>query len=80
MAATPLPSMRESCLQLLKDAKTPTGLPFPMTPQEMVQPLQQLGLCITAGDLEGLLRELCLEGLIQEIDPTAGFRWIAQAA
>jgi len=51
-----------------------------MTVQEMVQQLQKVGLCITTCDLEGLLRELCQEGLIQEIDPTAGFRWVAQAA
>ena len=73
-------SLRESCLHLLKDAKTPTGRPFPMTVQEMIQQLQTIGLCITTGDLEGLLRELCQEGLIQEIDPTAGYRWVAQAA
>jgi hypothetical protein len=78
--AAHLPSMRESCLRLLQDAKTSSGRPFPVTPQEMVQQLQKIGLCITAGDIEGLLRELCQEGLIQEIDPTAGFRWIAQAA
>ena len=74
------PSLRESCLHLLRDAKTSSGRPFPMTVQEMVQQLQKIGLCITTCDLEGLLRELCQEGLIQEIDPTAGFRWVAQAA
>lgn len=73
-------SLRESCLHLLRDAKTTTGRPFPMTVQEIVQQLQKIGLCISTGDLEGLLRELCQEGLIQEIDPTAGFRWVTQAA
>lgn len=71
------PSLRESCLNLLKEAKSSCGRPFPMTPDEMAQRLQQTGLCITARDLEGLLRELCQEGLVQEIDPTAGFRWAA---
>ena len=74
------PSLRESCLNLLREAKSPCGRPFPMTPQEMAQKLQQIGLCITTGDIEGLLHELCQEGLIQEIDPTAGFRWVAKAA
>jgi hypothetical protein len=46
----------------------------------MAEKLQQGGLSIAAADLEGLLRELCQEGLIQEIDPTAGFRWVTQAA
>jgi len=75
-----LPSLRESCLNLLREAKSACGRPFPMTPQEMTQQLQQIGLCITTGDVEGLLHELCQEGLIQEIDPTAGFRWVAKAA
>jgi len=74
------PSLRESCLRLLQDAKTSSGRPFPMTASEMVQLLQHRGLCISASDIEGLLQELCQEGLIQEIDPMAGFRWIAKAA
>jgi hypothetical protein len=75
-----LPSLRESCLQLLKEAKTSSGRQFPVTTQEMVQQLQAAGLCISTGDVEGLLHELCQEGLIQEIDPTAGFRWVPFAA
>jgi hypothetical protein len=51
-----------------------------MTTQEMVEHLQGIGLCIRTGDVEGLLRELCQEGLIQEIDPTAGYRWVPFAA
>lgn len=78
--AAHVPSLRESCLGLLKDAKTSSGQPFPMTPQEIVHQLQKIGLCITERDLEGMLRELCQEGLIQEIDPTAGFRFITNAA
>ena len=74
------PSLRESCLRLLKDAKTASGRPYPLTTQEMVSQLQSVGLCISNGDVEGLLRELCQEGLIQEIDPTAGFRWVPCAA
>ena len=73
-------SLRESCLHLLRDAKTTSGRPFPMTAQEMVLQLEKTGMCITTCDLEGLLRELCQEGLIQEIDPVAGYRWVAQAA
>jgi hypothetical protein len=75
-----LPSLRESCLRLLRDAKTSSGRQFPMTTQEMVEHLQGIGLCIRTGDVEGLLRELCQEGLIQEIDPTAGYRWVPFAA
>lgn len=75
-----VPSLRESCLRLLKDAKTASGRPYPLTTQEMVSQLQAVGLCISTGDVEGLLRELCQEGLIQEIDPTAGFRWVPCAA
>lgn len=74
------PSLRESCLRLLKDAKTASGRPYPLTTQEMVSQLQAVGLGISTGDVEGLLRELCQEGLIQEIDPTAGFRWVPCAA
>lgn len=48
-----------------------------MTAPEMVQQLHRRGFCITATDIEGLLRELCQEGLIQEIDPEAGFKWAA---
>jgi len=51
-----------------------------MTAQEIILQLEKTGLCITACDLEGLLREMCQEGLIQEIDPLAGYRWVAQAA
>jgi hypothetical protein len=78
--SAPFPSLRESCLRLLKDAKTSAGRPYPLTTQEMVHQLQAVGLCISTGDVEGLLRELCQEGLIQEIDPTAGFRWVPCAA
>jgi hypothetical protein len=92
MAETPLPpppfkpgsvrspSLRESCLNLLREAKSSCGRPFPLTATEMAQQLQGGGLSITTADIEGLLRELCQEGLIQEIDPTAGFRWVVQAA
>jgi hypothetical protein len=77
---TQFPSLRESCLRLLRDAKTSSGRPYPLTAQEMVNQLQTVGLCISTGDVEGLLRELCQEGLIQEIDPMAGFRWVPCAA
>lgn len=75
-----VPSLRESCLRLLRDAKTSSGRPYPLTTQEMVSQLQAVGRCISSGDVEGLLRELCQEGLIQEIDPMAGFRWVPCAA
>jgi hypothetical protein len=51
-----------------------------MTATEIAQQFQRIGLSITTADIEGLLRELCQEGLIQEIDPTAGFRLVIQAA
>ena len=73
-------SLRERCLGVLKNAKSSCGRPLPLTAFEIAQRLQQTGFAIKPGDIEGLLRELSEDGSIQEIDPTAGFRWVGEAA
>ena len=73
-------SLRERCLGVLKNAKASCGRTLPLTACEIAQRLQETGFAIKQGDIEGLLRELSEDGSIQEIDPTAGFRWVGEAA
>ena len=51
-----------------------------MTAEEIHKQLKKEGLVLRTEDINAWLRELSQEGMIQEIDADAGFRWSGLAA
>jgi len=51
-----------------------------MTADEIHEQLKKEGLLLRTEDINAWLRELSQEGMIQEIDADAGFRWNGLAA
>jgi len=51
-----------------------------MTAAEIHEQLEREGLILRTEDISAWLRELSQEGMIQEVDAVAGFRWTGMAA
>ncbi|HEV3039920.1 MAG TPA: hypothetical protein VHA33_19290 [Candidatus Angelobacter sp.] len=81
---SPLPgqfrSAREACMSALRNARASCGRPLPMTAEEIHKQLKKEGMALRTEDINAWLRELSQEGMIQEIDAEAGFRWTGLAA
>jgi hypothetical protein len=73
-------SVRAACIGALRDARTSCGRPLPMTAAEIHEQLEREGLILRTEDISAWLRELSQEGMIQEVDAVAGFRWTGMAA
>ncbi|HEV2992039.1 MAG TPA: hypothetical protein VG759_26620 [Candidatus Angelobacter sp.] len=73
-------SAREACMSALRNARASCGRLLPMTAEEIHQQLKKEGLVLRTEDINAWLRELSQEGMIQEIDASAGFRWSGLAA
>jgi hypothetical protein len=74
------PSLREECISRLQNAKTAIGQIIPVTAPEIRNQLENEGWSVKVEDIQALLVELCSEGVIREIDPAAGFKWIGAVA
>ncbi len=73
-------SVRESCREVLRRAKTSSGRFMPITPADVKKQLAAAGLPINEADVEAFLRDLESSGEVIEIDQAAGFRWVGDAA
>ena len=73
-------SAREACMSALRNARASCGRSLPMTAAEIHEQLKREGLVLRTEDINAWLRELSQEGMIQEIDAEAGFRWNGLAA
>jgi hypothetical protein len=76
----PFSSVRAACLNVLRSAKSSCGRSIPLTANEIHRQLEDQGLRVRTQDIEALLRELSLDGTVQEVDADAGFRWAGVAA